>query len=232
MTRLGRQRSNASESITSEPLSWESQWSDAVLKHKEIVSAPPSYEKSLQVQSSKDVIALSKEAQKVGPTAQKAAEELFLKAVAIAQTHPELVTITSSSINDVPPIISNQVATFLRYAQAIDKSLESLANTCYPAAVLFASVRFMLSLAVTEIALFNAVKEQFEEVNRRLQRLDVYLKMKNPNDAVRVMLRKVMIDILRFCSLSTKYLKCRISEDESLTNSKYYWTLLEGEKST
>ena len=64
--------------------------------------------------------------------------------------------------------------------------------------------------------LFIAIQTQFDEVDYRLQRMDVYLGMDNPTWAVKSMLAKVMIDIIRFCGLATKYLKSNHSLGQQL----------------
>jgi hypothetical protein len=137
------------------------------------------------------------------------ADNEFLTAVASAGTHPDLLRTT----NSIKPYITvkNNVATFLRYADALDKPLESIGNICFPAAFGFGAVRYMLDVAAKNIKLFIAVNDQFEDFNSRLRRLDVYLKMPNVTDAVKWMLSRVMIDIVRFCGLATKYLKSILS---------------------
>lgn len=194
---------------------WANVWNHTVSENVRALGQPPSYEQALlESRTPKDVIATSIKAQTAENRSLSNPEQLFLAAVAIANTHPELVDVIPPSPSEkIPRIVTSHVATFLRYADAIDKSLECLANTCFPAAVLFASVRFMLSIAVTDMNIFIAMEAQFEEVNQRLCRLDVYLKIERPTEAIKSMLRKVMVDIMRFCTLASVYLKCKVPVD-------------------
>ena len=189
---------------------WVDEWKRAVSENVKLMGPPPSYESCiLEARSASDVVVQSVDAKLATPHSRITPDQLFLAAVASAQTHPDLIeAIELSADHEIPPIVGTHVATFLRYVDAIDKSLESLANLGFPAAILFASIRFMLVFAVKEMNLFIAMQSQFEQVSLRLQRLDIYLAMKSPSEAVKSMLRKVMIDILRFCSLATMYLKC------------------------
>src|SRR5271155_4483119 len=131
--------------------------------------------------SSTEVVAETVKAQEraqqpLVPHHERVANEMFLSAIRLAQTHPEMVaTLPVGLVREPEKSILDEVATFLRYADSIDKSLECLSNTCFPAAILFACVRFMLSLAVKEMKLFMDVKAQLLEINHRLRRLDLYL---------------------------------------------------------
>ena len=159
-------------------------------------------------QSSREVVTESVEAQRKAQQLsrdQTVADELFLTAICISRTHPDIV----ESIPGGNPMTTalDDVATFLRYAEAIDKALESLANTGFAAAVVFGCVRFMLSLAAKEMKLFMAIKTQFQEMNHRLRRIDLYLRSTRRTEAVTFMLCKVMADMIRFSGLATKYLK-------------------------
>jgi hypothetical protein len=172
----------------------------AFLEYTQLVDPPLAYGKLLFETDSSAVVSSAVESQNSA-----LADKVFVAAVASAGTHPDLVE-GAYQLDKFPQMVSNHVATFLRYADAIDKLLESLANSCLPAAVMFGVVRFMLSVAVKNLNLFTAVKEQFEDFNTRLRRLDIYLSICNPSEAVKTMLGRVMIDILRFCGLATKYL--------------------------
>ena len=215
-------------------LIWANVWNHTVSENVRALGQPPSYEQALlECRNAKDVIATSIKAQTAEHHSPSKADQLFLVAVAIAQTHPELVDgVPLSRSEKIPHIVINHVSTFLRYADAIDKSLECLANICFPAAVLFASVRFMLSIAVKDMNIFISMEAQFEEVNRRLCRLDVYLKIERPTEAIKSMLRKVMVDIMRFCTLASIYLKCKVPGDLKVAyGSKYVSSLLQAENS-
>ena len=178
----------------------------ATLECRRHADLPPPYEQCLSAaESPSDVVAESKRRLQQLSRDHNVADQIFLDTIRRAKTHPDMVnTLPSSSPADT---VFDEVAVFLRYAQAIDKSLESLANTCFPAAVLFACVRFLLFLAVKEMKLFMTVKTHLQEINHRLRRLDLYLTSPNQTDALRFMLCKVMIDLLRFSGLATKYLK-------------------------
>lgn len=186
------------------------EWKRAVSENVRMMSPPPSYESAiLEAESSSEVVAQCVRAKSTGRRSHVTPEQLFLAAVASARTHPDLVkSIPLTGDDEIPPIVNRHVATFLRYADSIDKALDSFTNVGFPAAVLFGAIRFMISFAVKDMNLFIAMQSQFEQVSLRLHRLDIYLAMESPTEAVKLMLRKVMIHILRFCSLATVYLKC------------------------
>jgi hypothetical protein len=90
----------------------------------------------------------------------------------------------------------------------------------------------MISVAVKNMNLFIAVKTQFEEFNTRLCRLDIYLSIDNPTEAVKSMLARVMTDILLFCGLATKYFRSKDSIRSVLTNGrKYLFAIIQTQKS-
>jgi hypothetical protein len=138
-------------------------------------------------------------------------QQLFLAAVTSAGTHDVAATVDQGAIrlkvDDLPPVIGNQVATLLRYADAIDKFLESVGNVTFAGAFVFGAVRVLLTAAVKEITLLSTIKDKFDDLNHRLCRLDVYLALQNPTDAVKNMCIHVLQHILRFCALATKYFK-------------------------
>lgn len=205
------------DSIRSDAMSplkspWDERWNQALSEYIRLVEPPPAYEQLLfGARSSANVVALAVASQPRKPakrTSSTDAEKLFLAAVAAAGTHPNLVEGLSSLPGDkASHTLGSYMATFLRYADTIDKLLESLSNTSFPSAVLFAALRFMLSVAVQNMNLFNAIQTQFREFDARLRRIDVYLGIENPTGAVKSMLAQVLIDIIRFCGLATKYFK-------------------------
>jgi hypothetical protein len=183
--------------------------SDAVAECIRLVEPPPTYERViLQARSSREIVSMAVNSTKHEQDhLHNVADRIFLSAVLASGTHPDLVnSISLADAHQVTPI-KDAVGTFLRYADAIDNCLESFANTCFPAAVLFACIRFMISVAVKEMKLFRDVKSQFDEINLRLRRLDTYLGLSKPTAAIQTMLCKVMADNIRFCGLATKYLK-------------------------
>jgi hypothetical protein len=201
--------------------SWTQSWTHAVSEYLDVADPPPAYENLiLGAQSSKEVVGLAlNESRK--PTESRhstspsdAADEVFLAAVLSAGTHPDLFVGTPFPASYKSPlVVSNFASTFLRYADSFDKALESLSNTCSPAAVLFAAMRFFISVAVKELNLFMTLKTQFEDFNIRLRRLDIYRKLDSPTEGTKLMFGKVTIDILRFTGLATKYLKSKVLAD-------------------
>src|SRR5271167_2298628 len=125
--------SSPSKSTSSDSSSVD-EWKRAVSENVRSMSLPPSYESFiLEAHSTDDVVAQCMKAKLAGPRSPITPEQLFLAAVASAKTHPDLVELSGD--NEIPPIVGTHVATFLRYADAIDKSLESLANIGFPAAI-------------------------------------------------------------------------------------------------
>ena len=82
-----------------------------------------------------------------------------------------------------------------------------MGNTTFASAFVFGAIRYMLDVAVKNMRLLIAIKEKFEDISFRLRRLDVYLNMKEPTEAVTLMCVRSLVDILRFCGLATKYLQ-------------------------
>ena len=194
--------------------SWSDAWSQAVSDYVRLVDLPASYQKQFsRAQSASDIVSIAIRSQQAKPIKNDfsaVAETVFIATVVSAGTHTTLIKDPPQLSPDMIPLtVNNQVATFLRYADAIDKAFESMANICMPAAFLFGAVRYMLAVAVKNIKLFLAIKEQFEDFNTRLLRLDIYLTIENPSEAIKSMLARVRINIIRFCGLATKYLKSR-----------------------
>src|SRR5438046_7809422 len=109
---------------------WLDEWKRAVLENVRMMGPPPSYESCiLEARSAREVVIQSVDAKLATSHSRITPDQLFLAAVASAQTHPDLVeAIELSADDEIPPIVGTHVATFLRYVDAIDKSLESLAN--------------------------------------------------------------------------------------------------------
>lgn len=185
---------------------WLDGWQQVVTEYFNLVELPSTDQKLLLgAQSAGEVVQRVMEAQRSRSSRlSPGGDNEFIAAVASAGTHPDLITTNSRKPASRG---HNHVATFLRYADALDKSLESFGNVCFPAALVFGAVRYMLDIAARNMKLFLAVNDQLDEFNNRLRRLDVYLALQNPTDAVKWMLARVMIDIVRFCGLATKYLK-------------------------
>jgi hypothetical protein len=136
------------------------------------------------------------------------AQKLFIAAVASGGTHNELVQHVDLLANHKPmSIVTDQIAMFLRYADAVDKFLDSLGNTTFAGAFVFGAVRYLLDVAVNNFKLFIAIKTNLEDISSRLRRLDNYLMLREPTEAVTMMCIRVLVDILRFCGLATEYLR-------------------------
>jgi len=186
------------------PDSWTEKWQSQASEILRLLNLPPPYQEGhFMGQGTHQVVNDSIQAPDVE------AERLFLEAVAASQTHPALIRAIIPRIQShSPPIIGQHIALLLRYAESIDKVLDSLGNTCFPAAIVFSVIRFMMSYVIKEYRLFISMEKQFQEVSMRLRRLDVYLVMNNPTEAVKSMLSRVRIDILRFTVLATVFLQC------------------------
>jgi hypothetical protein len=188
---------------------WLHGWQQVVSEYFGLVSLPPADQKLiLGAKSAAEVVRRVIEAQQTRSSklSSPVAGNDFITTVASAGTHPDLITRTTS-LKPSSLAVKNHVATFLRYVDALDKPLESMGNICFPAAFVFGAIRYMLDVAAKNIKLFLAVNDQFEDFNTRLGRLDIYLALQNPTDAIKLMLSRVMINIVRFCGLATKYLK-------------------------
>jgi hypothetical protein len=213
-------------------------WGQAVSEYRENADLPPLYEEALEARGSAEVVSRAIASHKLGhdisrPNLSAVAEDFFFAAVAAAETHPDLIrTVPLLGPDKIPPIVSNHMATFLRYAESIDKVFESLSNTCFPAAIVFAAVRFMISIGVRNIKFFNSVKAKLEDFTTRLRRLDIYLTMENPTEAIKLMLSRVMINMIRFCGLATKYLKSQNPEAFVANGRKCPSTVVQNQKST
>ena len=133
-------------------------------------------------------------------------QKMFLSAVLSAGTHSEMVKQTEILIGGmVPAVVSNKVATFLRYATTIDAFLGAMGNTTFASAFVFGAIRIMLDMAVKNIKLLISIREKFADVDMRLRRLDGYLALKDPSEPVRLMAMRVLVNTLRFCGFATKY---------------------------
>ena len=186
------------------PDSWIEKWQSQASEILRLLNLPPPYQEShFSGHGTSQVVTQSLHAP------HSDAERLFLEAVAASQTHTDLIRAVIPSVQGhSPPIISQHIALLLRYSESIDKVFDSLGNTCFPAAIVFAVIRFMMSYVIKEYRLFISMERHFQEVSLRLRRLDVYLVMNTPTEAVKLMLSKVRIDILRFTVLATVFLKC------------------------
>jgi hypothetical protein len=131
----------------------------------------------------------------------------FVAAVSSAGTHDDLVQKSHSSRDQVPGVITNEVATLLRYSEGIDKFLDSLVNTCFAGAFVFGVVRLLLAVSVQDVKLLIAVKEKIGELNVRLCRMKIYLTLHHPSLSIMSMCVQVLGNVLRFCGLTTKFLK-------------------------
>jgi hypothetical protein len=216
---------------------WTESWGQAVSEYRENVDLPPPYEEAFKARSSAEVVSCALASHQSGhvmpgSNLSAMAEDVFIAAVAIAETHPDLVqTVPLLGPDKIPPIVRNHMATFLRYAESIDKLCESLSNMAFPAAVLFAAIRVMISIGVKNMNLFNSVKAKLEDFTTRLRRLDIYLAMENPTEAIKLMLSRVMIDIIRFCGLVTKYLKSQNPAAFAANGRKCFSTVVQNQKS-
>jgi hypothetical protein len=134
------------------------------------------------------------------------ADQLFIAAVAAAGTHADILGKVSIIIS-APPIITSQVATVLRYADAIGKLLQSVPHGFSPSAFVFGAVRVMITNAVKNMNSFLALSAQFDEVSRRLQCMGNLLPVTYPVRTMTSTLGRVMIGVIRFCGYATKYIK-------------------------
>lgn len=142
--------------------------------------------------------------------------QMFISAVSSAGTHDEVVGPASSPRDPMPAIVTNEVATLLRYSEAIDKFLDSLGNTTFAGAFVFGAVRLLLAVSIKEVKLLIRVKEKIEELNDRLQRFEIYLRLQSPSQSVTSMCVRALGNVLRFCGLATKFLKSTHSPRETI----------------
>lgn len=184
-------------------------WKQAVSEYLELVQlSKPDAEWLARIKASSKVVSNVIEAQNAEKVDQSGnfSQKMFIAAVISAGTHHELVgNIEILKGERVPTIVSNQVATFLRYSSAIDAFLEAMGNTTFASAFVFGAVRFMLAVAAKNLKLLTAIHEKFVEVDERLRRLDVYLCLSEPSEAVRLMCIRVLVNVLRFYGLATRY---------------------------
>jgi hypothetical protein len=106
-----------------------------------------------------------------------------------------------------PSMNGQEFFTLLRYANALDKHLRSIASSYLPSAFVFDAVRYMFIVAIQNRDLFLAVKAQFDDFNNKLRGLDLYLAMVDPTDVIKSIFARAMTAIVRFCALVTKHLK-------------------------
>lgn len=164
--------------------------------------------------SSSDIVAVAVQTQSTenenASRSERFSQKMFLSAVLSAGTHNEMVKTVEVIGGNVPPVVSNQIATFLRYASSIDAFLNAMGNTTFASAFVFGAIRVMLDIAVNNVKLLVSIGEKFAEVDMRLRRLDVYLALKEPSEAVRLMTLRVLVNTLRFCGIATKYFSSMI----------------------
>src|SRR5438477_9802852 len=88
-----------------------------------------------------------KKATKRSPQSQTLAQEMFLAAVLSAGTHNELVgRLSILKADNASSVANKQIGVFLRYADAVDKFLESTGNMTFAGAFIFGAVRCMLAV--------------------------------------------------------------------------------------
>ena len=188
-------------------------WKQAVSEYFETVQLSKNDTEWLyQLQSSSAVVATAVDRERMESTSpERYSERMFLSAVAAAGTHNQmLMKVHVLNHGNFHELVSNQVATFLRYASAIDAFLDSMGNTTFASAFVFGAIRFMLDVAVRNIKLVISIRAKFADVEMRLRRLDSYLNLKEPSEGVRLMSIRVLVNTLRFCGLATKYLSSTV----------------------
>ena len=176
-------------------------WKQAVSEYLDIVElSERDCQWISQIKASTDVVASAVQDSNT--------HEMFISAVQSAGTHNDLVSkVVVLRDGNVPAVVSNQVATFLRYASAVDSFLDAMGNTTFISAFVFGAVRFMLDIAVKNLRLLIAIRDKFADVDIRLRRLDNYLAIKEPTEAVQLMTIRVLLNTLRFYGLATKYFR-------------------------
>ena len=193
-------------------------WNEAVSEYINTVELSKKDREWLtQANSSSDVVAFAVQTQiAANPTgSEKYSQKMFLAAVLSAGTHNEIVSKVPVPKGGSISAVANHVATFLRYASAIDVFLDSLGNTTFASPFVFGAVRVMLDVAVKNIKLLLAIREKFADFELRLRRLDVYLALKEPSEAIKLMTVRVLVNTLRFCGLATRYFSSMILTDSS-----------------
>jgi hypothetical protein len=186
-------------------------WKQAIEEYFSLVDISSDEKRTLlEAKSAAEVVSkvLRSQAYRAKRGTDVVANQLFIAAVASAGTHDQLILELEVLRNDkVPKVVSHHVATFLRYAGALDVLLGSLTNTSFPSVFVFGAVRVLLAVVVKDLKLLIDIKDQFEDFIIRLNRLDMYLSLKEPTEAVKMMCVRVLVDILRFCGLATMYFK-------------------------
>jgi hypothetical protein len=191
-----------------------SAWEQAVSEYPALLKLSPNDAKALvDAKTAADVVTFAIQA--LTPSARAMVkseaftEKMFIAAVASAGTHDEFISRMPEFIKQdkTPAVVSYEIATLLRYADSVDKFLDSMGNTTFAVAFVFGAIRYLLDVAVKNINLLIQIKGKFEDINLRLRRLDVYLTLKEPTEAVKSMCVRALVNILRFCGLATKYLR-------------------------
>jgi hypothetical protein len=186
-------------------------WNQAISDYIGLLKLSPEEKKALlEARTTNQVVtsAIQTESKKrLWKSSKPCPHRIFIAAVVSARTHEDLVKeLKILKPNKVPEVVTTQIATFLRYADAFDAFLDALGNTTFASPVIFGAIRYMLIIAVKNVNLLNAVKGQFEDINLRLHRLNIYLTTVNdPTESVRLMCIRALVNILRFCGLATKY---------------------------
>jgi len=197
----------------SQKIEMSSAWEQAVSEYLALLKLSPNDAKALvDAKTATDVVTFAVQA--LTPSARAMvkseafAEKMFLAAVASAGTHDEFISRMECIKQDkTPAVVSYEIATLLRYTDSVDKFLDSMGNTTFAAAFVFGAIRYLVDVAVKNINLLIQIKGKFEDINLRLRRLDVYLTLKEPTEAVKSMCVRALVNILRFCGLATKYLR-------------------------
>jgi len=176
-----------------------------------MLKLPPEEQKLLEAQTTTEVVSLALQSfsrsKKFWKSAKPLPDTAFLTAVVSARTHEQFIKdVVLPEKDKVPETVGYMVSSLLRHADAFDQFLGSMGNTSFASPFIFGAIRFMLTVAVKNIKLFLATRKQFEEINLRLSRLDIYLKaVKEPTESMRLMCIRALVNILRFCGLATKY---------------------------
>jgi hypothetical protein len=195
-------------SVTSTALSI---WNQAISEYIALLKLSPEEKKALlEARTTTQVVTSAIQTQsskRLWKSSKPCPHKIFIAAVVSARTHEDFVKgINILKPDKVPQVVSTHIATFLRYADAFDAFLDAMGNTTFASPFIFGAIRYMLIVAVKNVNLLNAVKGQFEDINLRLHRLNVYLTtVKDTTESVRLMCIRALVNILRFCGLATKY---------------------------
>jgi hypothetical protein len=145
----------------------------------------------------------------------KSAQMLFLSAVLAAETHEEALECVSllitSEERSSAAAIKTHIGTILRYADALDRFLESLGNTTFASAFIFGAIRSLFAVMETNLTLRISIEDKFKDISNRLGRLDSYLSVREPSMPIKNMCVQVLANILRFCGLASSYFKSNVS---------------------